>query len=207
MVRVSGSPTLLLLPLKPCELSNFQVGQRVAPNFSSTNNRVFLAGDAVHTHSPKLGQGMNVSMQDAFNLGWKICSVITGISSPSILETYEQERRPVALELIRADVAALQFFAKCPMTAPSANTQGLREFRDKLRPFLSGVAINYKPNRLIAAQNFSPLSSKTPPALNVKIGSRMPSHMVCRQSDARPMYLSEALRTDGDWRLICSRVT
>ena len=47
----------------------YQIGQRVGDNFS-LKERIFLAGDAVHTHSPKAGQGMNVSMQDTYNLGW-----------------------------------------------------------------------------------------------------------------------------------------
>ena len=58
--------------------------------------RVFIAGDACHTHSPKAGQGMNVSMQDGFNLGWKLASVIRGRCFPRILKTYSAERQPVA---------------------------------------------------------------------------------------------------------------
>ncbi|OQE04296.1 hypothetical protein PENVUL_c034G08210 [Penicillium vulpinum] len=62
----------------------YQIGQRVCNKFSQSD-RVFLAGDAVHTHSPKAGQGMNVSMQDTYNLGWKLAHVINGLSEPSIL--------------------------------------------------------------------------------------------------------------------------
>lgn len=57
----------------------------------------------MHTHSPKAGQGMNVSMQDTYNLGWKLALVIKGIAQPSILSTYEDERRRVAQELIAID--------------------------------------------------------------------------------------------------------
>lgn len=57
----------------------------------------------MHTHSPKAGQGMNVSMQDTYNLGWKLALVIKGIARPSILSTYEDERRRVAQELIAID--------------------------------------------------------------------------------------------------------
>ena len=65
--------------------------------------RVFIAGDACHTHSPKAGQGMNVSMQDAFNLGWKLAAVLQERSAPRLLHTYSAERQAVAKELIDFD--------------------------------------------------------------------------------------------------------
>ncbi|KAL8727856.1 MAG: hypothetical protein Q9181_005548 [Wetmoreana brouardii] len=64
---------------------------------------IFLAGDAVHTHSPKLGQGLNVSMQDTYNLGWELRAVINGTAKPEILETYHPERHKIALELMAVD--------------------------------------------------------------------------------------------------------
>src|SRR5206468_12682599 len=65
--------------------------------------RVFIAGDACHTHSPKAGQGMNVSMQDGFNLGWKLAAVLRDRAAPELLRTYSDERRAVAQELIDFD--------------------------------------------------------------------------------------------------------
>jgi 2-polyprenyl-6-methoxyphenol hydroxylase-like FAD-dependent oxidoreductase len=62
--------------------------------------RCCIAGDACHTHSPKAGQGMNVSMRDAFNLGWKLAAVILGRATPGLLRTYSDERHSVARELI-----------------------------------------------------------------------------------------------------------
>ncbi|WP_235750582.1 FAD-dependent monooxygenase [Nigerium massiliense] len=64
---------------------------------------VFIAGDACHTHSAKAGQGMNVSMQDGFNLGWKHGQVLTGRSPESLLSTYSQERHVIARNLIEFD--------------------------------------------------------------------------------------------------------
>lgn len=55
--------------------SAYAIGQRLADNFSK-DNRIFLTGDACHTHSPKAGQGMNVSLQDGFNIGWKLAAVL-----------------------------------------------------------------------------------------------------------------------------------
>lgn len=90
--------------------SIYEVAQRIADGFDDAvgrdagrGPRVFIAGDACHTHSAKAGQGMNVSMQDAFNLGWKLAAVLAGRSDSSLLETYAAERRPVAQELIDFD--------------------------------------------------------------------------------------------------------
>jgi len=69
--------------------------------------RVFLAGDAAHIHSPAGGQGMNTGIQDAYNLGWKLASVING-SSPALLDSYEAERRPVAVGVLALSNARLQ---------------------------------------------------------------------------------------------------
>ena len=65
--------------------------------------RVFIAGDACHTHSAKAGQGMNVSMADAWNLGWKLAAVLRGTARPELLHTYSDERQEVAQELIDFD--------------------------------------------------------------------------------------------------------
>jgi phenol 2-monooxygenase len=62
-----------------------------------------LAGDACHTHSPKAGQGMNVSMGDTFNLGWKLISVLTGRADAVLLHTYSGERRAAAKGLVEFD--------------------------------------------------------------------------------------------------------
>ncbi len=69
--------------------------------------RVFLAGDAAHIHSPAGGQGMNTGIQDAQNLGWKLAAVVKG-ASPVLLESYEAERRPVALGVLALSNARLQ---------------------------------------------------------------------------------------------------
>ena len=69
--------------------------------------RVFLAGDAAHIHSPAGGQGMNTGIQDAHNLGWKLAAVTQG-ASPSLLDSYEAERRPVAGDVLALSNARLK---------------------------------------------------------------------------------------------------
>ena len=91
--------------------SVYDIGQRLTDKFDDVPEEevatrlpsVFIAGDACHTHSPKAGQGMNVSMQDAFNLGWKLVAVLQDGAPPSLLHTYSAERRPIAKELIDFD--------------------------------------------------------------------------------------------------------
>ena len=100
--------------LEPKEVpwwSVYEIGQRLTDKFDDVPEEeaasrlpsVFIAGDACHTHSPKAGQGMNVSMQDAFNLGWKLASVMRKRCPPSLLHTYSAERRAIAKELIDFD--------------------------------------------------------------------------------------------------------
>ncbi|KAI8938376.1 hypothetical protein NX059_004271 [Plenodomus lindquistii] len=91
----------------------YQIGQRVGTNYD-LKSRVFLAGDAVHTHSPKAGQGMNVSMHDTYNLGWKLGLVVKGIAQPWILKTYQSERRRIAQDLIAFDHKFSRLFSGRP---------------------------------------------------------------------------------------------
>ncbi|WNI29688.1 FAD-dependent monooxygenase [Streptomyces sp. ITFR-6] len=78
--------------------SDFRPRAALADRFRE--GRVFLAGDAAHVHSPAGGQGLNTSVQDAYNLGWKLGQVLNHGAPPALLDTYEQERRPVAAEVL-----------------------------------------------------------------------------------------------------------
>jgi 2-polyprenyl-6-methoxyphenol hydroxylase-like FAD-dependent oxidoreductase len=77
--------------------ARFRCHSRVAARFRSS--RVLLAGDAAHVCSPAEGHGMNTGLQDAFNLGWKLALVCRGLSGPGLLDSYEAERRPVAMRV------------------------------------------------------------------------------------------------------------
>ncbi|KAF9913532.1 hypothetical protein BX616_009905 [Lobosporangium transversale] len=80
-------------------LTFYRVNERQAASYSY-KNRIFLAGDAAHVHSPAGGQGMNLGLQDAYNLTWKLALVLNKLSTPKILETYGEERIPVARDVI-----------------------------------------------------------------------------------------------------------
>lgn len=80
-------------------LSTFQIQRRHAAQFRQ--GRIFLAGDAAHVHSPFGGQGMNTSIQDALNLGWKLALVEKGDASEKLLDTFEEERLPIAKKVLK----------------------------------------------------------------------------------------------------------
>ena len=69
--------------------------------------RVLLAGDAAHVHSPDGGQGLNIGVQDAVNLGWKLAQVVKGVSPDGLLDTYHAERHPVAARVLRNTMASV----------------------------------------------------------------------------------------------------
>ncbi|KAL4772700.1 FAD binding domain-containing protein [Aspergillus nidulans var. acristatus] len=101
----------------------YQIGQRVSGQFTVKDskgiNRVFIAGDACHTHSPKAGQGMNVSMMDSYNLAWKLIYSIHGLTPGAldsakpdpVLDTYHLERHTIAQQLIDFDRAFSSMFS------------------------------------------------------------------------------------------------
>ena len=83
----------------PVWLSRFRSEQRQAAHYRQ--NRIFLAGDAAHTHVPSGGQGLQMGVQDAFNLGWKLAAHIHGRAPEGLLDSYEKERYPIAAETLR----------------------------------------------------------------------------------------------------------
>ena len=88
---------------------------------------------------------MNVSFQDTYNLGWKICSVVAGFAQPEILLTYEKERREVALELLEVDRATSKYYSGQDADGENRKVarEDLQSFRNRMYGFLSGVSVNY----------------------------------------------------------------
>jgi FAD binding domain len=97
-------------PRDPIWLTRFTDETRLAQHYRK--DRIFLAGDAAHMHAPMGGQGLNVGIQDAMNLGWKLASVLRGNASEALLDTYERERWPVGEVLRRNTLAQVALFCK-----------------------------------------------------------------------------------------------
>jgi phenol 2-monooxygenase (NADPH) len=185
----------------------YQVGQRVTDRFDDVGGdvsrlpRVFIAGDACHTHSAKAGQGMNVSMQDAFNLGWKLAAVLNGRAGPELLRTYTIERHAVARELIDFDKEWSAIMASPPRDARHPERGGvdpaeLQAYFTKSGRYTAGVATRYAPATCLTAEDADQAL-----ATGFPVGMRFHSAPVIRLADARPVQLGHAARADGAWRL------
>ncbi|WP_329381145.1 FAD-dependent monooxygenase [Streptomyces sp. NBC_01351] len=103
--RVSGDD---ISAATPVWVSSFSDAARQASEYR--RGRVLLAGDAAHIHLPASGQGMNVSIQDAVNLGWKLGAVLAGRAHEDLLDTYHEERHPVGAELLKNTRAQATLF-------------------------------------------------------------------------------------------------
>ncbi|OOG56127.1 FAD-binding monooxygenase [Polaromonas sp. C04] len=187
----------------------YQVGQRVTDRFddvpadqvASRLPRVFIAGDACHTHSAKAGQGMNVSMQDAFNLGWKLASVLEGRAGPELLRTYSAERHAIAQGLIDFDKEWSKIMASQPLDPNhpelgGVDPQELQAYFVKSGRYTAGVATHYAPTTVLTAP-----ATHQDLAKGFTIGMRFHSAPVVRLADAKPVHLGHAARADGAWRL------
>jgi 2-polyprenyl-6-methoxyphenol hydroxylase-like FAD-dependent oxidoreductase len=131
----------------PRWLSRFHSDERLVPRYSV--GRVFLAGDAAHTHSPAGGLGMNTGMQDAANLSWKLSAVITGRAPATLLDTYHDERHPAGETTVRISSRLLRAGQARPRTLGAARRTVLRAAtripplaRRMARAF-SGIDVSY----------------------------------------------------------------
>ncbi|CCG03994.1 FAD-binding monooxygenase [Blastococcus saxobsidens] len=188
--------------------SVYEIGQRLCDKFDDVPAeetgtrvpRVFIAGDACHTHSAKAGQGMNVSMADAWNLGWKLGAVLRGTARPELLDTYSAERQGIAQELIDFDREFSRMFSAAPKESGPAEGGGVdpaefqRYFAAQGR-FTAGVATTYAPSMITASAEFQHLAEGFP------VGMRFHSAPVVRLADAKPVQLGHVARADGAWRL------
>ena len=145
--------------------SVYEIGQRLTDKFDDVPAeeiatrlpRVFIAGDACHTHSPKAGQGMNVSMQDAFNLGWKLASVLRQRSAPHLLHSYSAERQAVAKELIDFDREWAEILASAKGDNKGADAAETQDYFVRHGRYTAGTATHYRPS-LLTAEAGSPAS-------------------------------------------------
>lgn len=182
--------------------SAYEIGQRLCDSFDDLEGhngdqqfpRIFIAGDACHTHSPKAGQGMNVSMADTFNLGWKLAAVIRGQSAPKLLNTYSLERREKARELIDFDRELAGLISSRKHSAEA--TDKFQAYFKKHGRYTAGVETRYQSSLVVGENTYQHL------ARGLQVGMRFHSAPVIRLADAKPMQLGHALKADGRWRLI-----
>jgi phenol 2-monooxygenase len=185
--------------------SVYEIGQRVTDKFDDvpaeeTATRlpsVFIAGDACHTHSPKAGQGMNVSMQDAFNLGWKLVSVLRGRCPPSLLHTYSAERQPVAKGLIDFDREFAATLASMHGDGGGPDPARMQSYFVQQGRYTAGTATHYTRSILTGGDDHQHL------ATGFVVGTRFHSVSVIRLADAKPVHLGHVVAADGRFRIFC----
>lgn len=181
--------------------SVYEVGHRLTDRFDDVlpdergtrTPRVFITGDACHTHSAKAGQGMNVSMQDGFNLGWKLGHVLEGRSPESLLSTYSAERQVIAKNLIDFDKEWSALMAKKPEEFEDPTE--LENFYVNTAEFPAGFMTQYAPSSLVAEPVHQSL------ATGFTIGKRFKSAPVVRVCDTNPVHLGHQAKADGRWRI------
>ena len=192
----------------------YEIGQRVTDKFDdvpaelvdSRLPHVFIAGDACHTHSAKAGQGMNVSMNDTWNLGWKLASVLQGRAKPELLHTYSAERQKIAQQLIDFDREFAAMFSAHPTSndadddtaggsAKTVDPAVFQQYFQQQGRFTAGVATTYEPSMITGSTEYQDL------ATGFAVGMRFHSAPVTRLADGRSMHLGHVARADAAWRL------
>lgn len=183
--------------------SVYEIGQRLTDKFDDVPEQdvatrlpsVFIAGDACHTHSPKAGQGMNVSMQDAFNLGWKLVSVLGKRCAPSLLHTYSAERRAIAKELIDFDREWAALLASAHGDGGRADPAETQDYFVRHGRYTAGTATQYRPSLLTGDGTYQHL------AQGFGIGRRFHSAPVVCLADAKPVHLGHVVKADARFRI------
>ena len=166
----------------------YQIGQRVASRFCDNRHRAFLAGDASHTHSPKAAQGMNTSMHDAWNLCWKLNFAVRGLAKPALLESYNEERRKIALDLVNFDYEHANQIAAGDAVALAEN------FRTNVR-FISGIGAEYSENAINMVETQTWVMGEAKP------GCLLPPAKVTRYLDSNPVDIQLDIPMLGQFRV------
>lgn len=194
--------------------SIYQIGQRLA-NTYTLDGRIILGGDAVHTHSPKAGQGMNISMLDMFSLAWKINLVEKGLGKrETIMETYEQERRGVAQELMAFDAEYSKLFSGRGASVKGLDkTQAANGFEVDPQRFIelfkqnayftSGCGAVYPPNVFNSQANSEGFKSQIECQIDgrLRAGERLLPGDAIRVIDGNPVRIEQEIRMDGAFRI------
>lgn len=179
--------------------SVYEVAHRVTDRFDDEATspdgkaRVFLMGDACHTHSAKAGQGMNVSMQDGWNLAWKLGYYLSGWSQEALLGTYSDERQVTAQALIDFDLEWSTLMAKKPEEFNSPRE--VEDFYVQTAEFPAGFMTQYAPS-IVTAE-----SANQELAPGFTLGKRFKSVNTVRVADAVTVNIGHHHRADGRFRI------
>ncbi|KAJ5301913.1 Phenol 2-monooxygenase [Penicillium antarcticum] len=172
--------------------SVYQVSQRVAERSQHPGNRIFLTGDAVHMHSPKVGLGMNTSIQDGFNLGWKVALAVAGIvrDENALLATYEGERLPVAQKLVAFDRT---LFIDNGNLDPKEFQKRHTEFRE----FSDGRKLMYAQSILVSKQ-----TSTQSVATGLIVGESFKHARVLGHANSQLYWTTKLFESDSRFRIV-----
>lgn len=170
----------------------YEVAHRCTSTMEAYGGHVLIAGDACHTHSPKAGQGMNVSMMDGFNLAWKLAGVLHGTHNPELIRTYNAERHEVAKQLVAFDRQWSSNFRG----SERATATGLQKAFSASFEFMSGTGVRYAPS-LIVAGECSPHSAE-----GVTIGARLQTSTVEQAFSGISSQLQTRIVPNGRWKII-----
>ncbi|CAI7614137.1 unnamed protein product [Penicillium glandicola] len=176
----------------------YQVGQRIASQ-STKDNRIFLAGDAVHTHSPKMGLGMNMSMQDGFNVGWKVALAVAGTLKPEVLETYASERHPLAEMLLEFDRHWAPMFTDRKPEVVGTKASDMALIAGKFEDFADGWKVFYPPSSLVqkAEDNVEFAFAR-----HMIPGERVLPVKIRNHADGGTAWTTGVLESDGRFRIL-----
>ncbi|KAI4948267.1 hypothetical protein J4E91_006262 [Alternaria rosae] len=181
------------LDFKVCEWwSVYEVGQRVAERNQHPSTRICLAGDAVHMHSPKIGLGMNTSMQDGYNLGWKIAIAAAGVvrDEKALLATYAAERYPVAQQLVAFDRT---LFGGHGIVDPEEFLKQHLQFAD----FADGFKLDY-PESVLVAKSLSGQAAAT----ELTVGESFKHQRVLGHVNSQLYWTTKLFQSDGRFRIL-----
>jgi flavin-dependent dehydrogenase len=169
----------------PTFLSRFTDMTRQAAAYRE--GRVLLAGDAAHVHAPDGGQGLNIGVQDAVNLGWKLAQVVNRTSPESLLDTYHAERHPVAARVLRTTMAAVALRREDERTKALRDSMtellGMDEPRKRFAGMMSGLDVHYD------LGEGHPLLGRRTPDLDLYTADG-PRRVYSLLHDARPVLLN-----------------
>ncbi|KAF8177798.1 FAD binding domain-containing protein [Mycena galopus ATCC 62051] len=175
----------------------YTVAQRIASAFD-VKQRIFLAGDAAHLHSPKGALGMNTSLMDAHNLAVKIALVESSVAKPEILWTYALERRAVATHLVHMDAQHIQVYADHGKSDDPEDVKKLIDFTAEHYAFQAGTNITYAANCMVDTVPHAPSPmAKLIGREGLIVGRRLLPAVVRRFSDGLTSKILDAAPCDG----------